>query len=115
MENDAGADAASPGTPAPGGGRDGTGISCFAACQNTSISCQNAKSTSAASGSLILDGDRGCTGSLTAGEETTAITLDCTKAEVCTGTPPACVPATFSAFTFAYTPAGKLEELCTRD
>lgn len=122
--SDAGADAASP--PAdPNQGRDDTAASCFASCSNTDFSCQ----AKTASGTVVTTADlapdqEGCTGTLTtasaSGETVVAMKLDCLARKVCTGSAPGqaatnCVPATYSATAFAYTPAGGVLNICTRN
>jgi hypothetical protein len=123
---DAGADAeAAAPEPAPNGGRDQSGSSCYAACQNGSFTCQekSATSTVVTTASMVLDA-KGCSGTLTTGSAmgpAVALTIDCTTIQICRGAAagePAtvCVSGTFSAFTFAYEPsAGAPKNVCTRD
>jgi hypothetical protein len=112
--------------PDPTGGRDDLAASCFAACQNTAFSCQ-AKSTSGTTVTavdLTPDGT-GCSGTITANgaasETALAFKLECASRTVCMGSAPgqpptSCVQATFSAFTFGYTPgSGGSINLCTRN
>ncbi len=105
------------------GGRDASAASCFAACQNTSFTCQAKDGAAARTTSrveLTLDAT-GCTGSVTIGTSAAvALRLDCVEAQVCIGgspgsTPTDCVDATFSAFTYAFTPEDGAFTLCTRD
>lgn len=104
------------------GGRDTSAASCFAACQNTSFSCQAkvGAATTLSEAELTLDAT-GCTGSVTRGTSpAVALRLDCVEAQVCVGgspgtTPADCVDATFSAFTYAYTSEDGAFTLCTRN
>jgi hypothetical protein len=129
---DGGADAAAadaaPTPLDPTGGRDDNASSCFAACQNTGFTCQTkGDSTSAALATVELAPDAsGCSGVLTTGaatasEKVVSIKLDCLQGLLCRGEAaeaPAtdCVPATFSAFSFAYAPtAGGASSVCTRN
>jgi hypothetical protein len=63
----------------------------------------------------------GCTGTLTKDGAGVAFKLDCVERKVCYGgavgsTPTTCVPATFSAFSFGYTPSeGPPINICTRN
>lgn len=109
-------------TPDPSGGRDDSASACFAACQNSSFSCQARSGTSTAltTVELALDGLVGCVGTTTAGTETKSLKLDCTARKVCVGdsatqTPTTCVSATFSALSFAYASGGGPETVCTRN
>ncbi|MBX3222333.1 MAG: hypothetical protein KF795_17570 [Labilithrix sp.] len=104
------------------GGRDTSAASCFAACQNTAFTCQakNGSRTTVSEAELTLDAT-GCTGSLKQGTAAAvALRLDCAEAQVCIGgapgtTPSDCVDATFSAFTYGYTPSGGVLTVCTRN
>lgn len=105
----------------PNGGRDSLPASCFAACQNTAFACQaTGTSTTVSEAELQVEGS-GCTGTIKpSGGESVALKLDCTAATVCTGSAPGapaneCAPATFSAFTFGYTPNGGTHTVCTRN
>ena len=106
----------------PNGGRDSEPASCFAACQNTGFTCQAKASTGTTvfATELLLDAT-GCSGSLKKTDEpAVALKLDCTQAQVCIGgapgtTPTDCVAATFSAFTYGYTPNGGVLTVCTRN
>jgi hypothetical protein len=114
--SDAGSEAAS--APAdPTGGRDASPASCYAACQNSAFNCQTTGSLETFAAEVALD-DRGCSGTLTpaAGSSASvALKLDCRAATVCRASAAgqdatACVPGSFSAFTFAF--AGNI--VCTR-
>jgi hypothetical protein len=107
---DAGANEASTteaGTPDPNDGRDTEPASCYAACANSSFTC----------GSLVANvtpDSAGCTGTIGPASGTTqTLKLDCGAKEVCIeGT---CVDGRYSPTTFAYTPAGGTQIVCTRD
>ena len=95
------------GTPDPEDGRDTEPASCYAACSNSSFTC----------GSLIANvapDSAGCTGTIgPATGATQTLKLDCGARKVCVeGT---CVDGRYSATTFAYTPAGGTQVVCTRD
>jgi hypothetical protein len=115
------ADLGDSGTPDPSGGRDDTTASCFAACQNGLFSCQAKSGTSTTVTTAdITPEPAGCGGTLTKGTEVVALKVDCAERKVCVGSAPgepasSCVPATFSAFAFAYTPTGGAQNLCTRN
>jgi hypothetical protein len=95
------------GTPDPEDGRDTEPASCFAACSNTAFTC----------GSLVASvtpDSAGCTGTIgPAGGTTQTLKLDCGAKKVCVEG--ACVDGRYSATTFAYTPAGGTQIVCTRD
>jgi hypothetical protein len=118
------ADAATP-EPAPNGGRDQSGASCYAACQNAGFTCQEktGSATIVTTADMVPDA-KGCSGTLTTGSATgpaVALTIDCTNIQICRGAAagePAtlCVSGTFSAFAFAYEPStGAPKNVCTRD
>ena len=118
------AEAASP-QPAPNGGRDAFGPSCYAACQNAGFTCQQ----KGAQGTRITAADltpeaKGCRGTLTtdgAAGPIVALVIDCTSGQICHGRAPGepatdCVSGTFSAFSFAFEPtASAPQNVCTRD
>lgn len=115
---DGGSNTADGGAIDPSGGRDDAASSCFAACQNTSFSCKT-KDGAVTIADLAPD-PMGCTGTLKRAAEVIALKLDCVGRKVCAGGPPgqpptSCVPGTFSAFSFAYTPSGAPPNVCTRD
>jgi hypothetical protein len=127
-DRDAGADAGDPDvvavTPDDDEGRDNEAASCFAACQNTSFSCQakaEGQSTAVGTADLMPEGG-GCAGTLTTeGDEAFELELDCSLRTVCVGSAPGepatvCVSGMFSAFSFAYAPsAGGATNICTRN
>jgi hypothetical protein len=104
------------------GGRDTLPASCFAACQNVAFTCQEktASKTTVSEAELTLT-NLGCEGTIKEGAgEAVAMKVDCGELKVCVGgapgtSPTACVPGTFSAFTFGYTPAGGALTVCTRN
>lgn len=95
------------GTPDPEDGRDTEPASCYAACSNTAFTC----------GSLVASvtpDSAGCTGTIgPAGGATQTLKLDCGAKKVCVDS--ACVDGRYSATTFAYTPSGGTQIVCTRD
>jgi len=95
------------GTPDPEDGRDTDPASCFAACSNASFTC----------GSLVANvtpDSAGCLGTIgPSGGSTQELKLDCGAKKVCVAG--ACVDGRYSATTFAYTPAGGTQIICTRD
>ena len=107
----------------PTGGRDSEPASCFASCQNTAFTCQAKGPGGTAVSEAQMSGDStGCVGSVkdVCGGDPVAMKIDCTNAQVCVGgapgtTPTDCVPATFSAFNFAYTPTGGVQTICNRN
>lgn len=123
---DGGADAdAAVQAPDPAGGRDDNAASCYAACQNTAFTCQTkgTPTTIITTAEMAVD-DRGCSGTTTVDGSSTgesvALKLDCHSREICKGAAPdqpatACVPGTYSAFSFAYANAGGGTTLCTRN
>lgn len=106
---DAGSEASTTdaGTPDPEDGRDTDPASCYAACSNTAFTC----------GSLVASvtpDAAGCTGTIgPAGDATQTLKLDCGAKTVCVDG--ACVAGRYSATTFAYTPSGGMQIVCTRD
>ena len=104
----------------PTGGRDDDAASCFAACQNTAFSCQPKGGGTISTADLFPDAN-GCTGTLTTDGAASALKVDCLARQICTGADPAgeataCGGATYSAFSFAFTPTGADGELvCTRN
>lgn len=107
---DAGAEASTSseaGTPDPNDGRDTEPASCFAACSNSSFTC----------GSLVANvtpESTGCSGTIgPATGATQTLKLDCGAKKVCVES--SCVDGRYSATTFAYTPAGGTQIVCTRD
>jgi hypothetical protein len=127
--NDGGADADSDAeaVPDPNGGRDDKTSSCYAACQNGAFTCQQKADPSVIITTVELTPEPmvGCTGTLTTGsktpsEQSVALKLDCLAGKICKGDAPGqpattCLPGTFSAFAFAYAPAGSALNICTRD
>ena len=108
-------------TPDPEGGRDDSTASCFAACQNGLFSCQaQSGATITVSSADVTPDIQGCSGTMTEGDVVVALELNCAQSTVCLGSAPGeaatiCVPGTFSAFSFAYTPNGSAKNLCTRN
>ena len=111
--------------PDPAGGRDDNAASCYAACQNTSFTCQTkgTATTTITTAELALD-DRGCSGTMSIGSanptENVALKIDCRSREICKGAAPeqpatTCVAGTYSAFSFAYANAAGGTTLCTRN
>ena len=93
----------------PTGGRDATSTSCFAACQNVSLTCIAKKSAKTSEVSLQLDGSKGCTGTL----GSKSLTVQCLgknskPPQVCIADD--CQDGTFSAFTFGFG-----DSVCTRN
>jgi hypothetical protein len=108
--------------PDPNGGRDDKVASCYAACQNGAFTCQAKSASGVVVTTVEMTPEKigGCSGTLTAGTQSVAMKLDCLAGKVCTGDAPdqpanTCVAATFSAFSFAYVPAGAVQNVCTRD
>lgn len=95
------------GTPDPNDGRDTEPASCYAACSNSSFTCGTLVAN------LAMD-SAGCTGTIgPAGGATQTLKLDCGARKVCIES--ACVEGRYSATTFAYTPSGGKQVVCTRD
>lgn len=125
--SDGGADADGAAVPPdPAGGRDDSPASCYAACQNGGLTCQSKGDSSAILTTVELSPEPGgCAGTLTTGsttptEQSVAIKIDCKTVTICKGDAPGqpattCVPGTFSAFSFAYSPAGGAQSVCTRN
>jgi hypothetical protein len=120
---DAGATDASDGGPTtppdPNDGRDDKPASCYATCQNTSFACKTKGSATVTTLDLAPD-QTGCAGTQTKDGNATPIKLDCNVAKVCTADaegkdPTDCVGGLFSAFSFAFTPAGGAQLVCTRN
>jgi len=86
----------------PNDGREENPSACYAACANTAFTCGDLAAN-------VAFEQSGCSGTI----GTSTLKLDCGKEMVCVdGT---CVTATFSAFSFAYTPAGSAKVICMRD
>lgn len=116
---DAGADADAGTPPAANDGRDDKPASCYAACQNGSFTCKASGSAATTTVSLAPD-QTGCAGTATTSAGALPMKLDCNQAKVCLasapgGTPDGCTGGLFSAFSFSYTPAGGVENVCTRN
>lgn len=95
------------GTPDPNDGRDTEPASCYAACSNSSFTCGTLVAN------LAMD-SAGCSGTIgPAGGTTQTLKLDCGAKTVCVDS--TCVEGRYSATTFAYTPAGGKQVICTRD
>lgn len=91
------------------GGRDTTGPSCFAACQNSSMTCTSKSSAKTVEVFLELDSFKGCKG--TYGAKTLVINCLAEKDEapqVCIDD--TCEDGTFSAFTFGFD-----DSVCTKN
>jgi hypothetical protein len=97
------------GTPDPEDGRDTDPASCFAACSNASFTCTP--------GSLVANvtpDAAGCTGTIgPATGATQILKVDCGAKKVCIDD--TCADGRYSATTFAYTPSGGTQVVCTRD
>ena len=98
------------GTPDPEDGRDTDPASCYAACSNSTFTC--------APGGLVASvtpDSAGCTGTIgPAGSPTTqTLKLDCGAKKVCIES--TCADGRYSATTFAYTPSGGSQIVCTRE
>jgi hypothetical protein len=97
------------GAPDPEDGRDTEPASCYAACSNSTFTC--------VPGALVVSvtpDSAGCTGTVgPAGGTQQTMKLDCGAKKVCVDS--ACVDGRYSATTFAYTPSGGSQVVCTRD
>lgn len=91
------------------GGRDTTGPSCFAACQNSSLTCTTKGSAETVEVFLELDGYEGCRGTYGAKKLEIGCLVDAGEApQVCIEG--ACKEGSFSAFTFGFG-----ETVCTKN
>src|SRR5688572_3136560 len=78
----------------PSGGRDDTAASCFAACQNSTFTCQaKAGASTTVTEAELTPEPIGCVGTLKKGEEpAVALKLDCGERKVCVGGAPGSDP-----------------------
>lgn len=80
-------------------------------CRNQAFDCTAGDLEGSA---LILgQNETGCSGSISAGDETAQFYIDCSTIEVCVEHENECFPATLSAQGFSYTVTGKPTVACT--